>query len=672
MRKILCAITAAVMLALAINVNVFAKENAIQVEFEDYLDQNSGFSQTQTVDGGAMAGVSKISSGVYTYTVSFNAENEGEYTMQLAAAAYAEGLTVNYSDVSWSLNGSDAVSLNDAESKTLLDTSGTPQRTLFVPTAKVWLEKGENTLVLSGGKRSGKPMVTFYLDYAKFVSEEEEPEKRRWEIEEITADGIVSDANTSGGKFQVYKSTDTEDVIQHFEGTIAKSGEYTLSFACGDYSNMPYLSQLYFSVNGGEYIEINDTECSVSQLESLANSGLQGTFGLYKYSYKGAVNLDAGAFTVDIKAIKRIKNEPGDGVYFSFDYMEIEDRKEPEPVIGSGRLEVEDITSTCIANDKNVSGGKYQVYKSTETEDVIQRFTFKTDERGMYTVSVAAGTFAKMAYLSSLYISINGGEYIELNDANCYITQLDELADPAMRATYNLYSYTYKQDISIEEDITTVDVRATARTNAEATPGVYFSLDYVEVLQVKQLDGLSGKTDHGFVACGKDEQLRIFNADGKEITAAGVTSIKYTSDDEKIVSVDSDGVLHGRNFGKAVIHIEADRTGVTASADCTVYVTDESGLYLTDGKRNGNEISVTINAVQDYKAQHQLLIAVYGNEDGYATSIKKIYTVDTEDLSKGESKQIQKTVEAESGDVINIFMIYPDNNTNAVFSKITL
>lgn len=669
------AIAAAIVLSSLFTASA-AEKSAIKLEFEDYIEENSAFSLFENESGDKMAGISKISSSKYTYSVSFEVQSEGEYTMNLAAAAYAENISANYSDVSWSLNGGEALSLNSCETKSLMDMSGTPQRTLF--TQKVRLEKGENTLILSGGKRSGKPTVTFYLDYAEFLdesNEHDEPteEKRRWEVEDITAEGIVNDANVSGGKFQVYKSTSTDDVIEHFDCHVEKSGEYTLSFACADYSNMPFLSQLYFSVNGGEYVEINSSTCSAVPLEALSNSALQGTFGLYKYSYKKALSLEAGEFTVDIKAVGRLNTDPGEGVYFSFDYIELEDKKEPEPVISStGRQEIEDITDECIASDKNVSGGKYQVYKSASTEDVVQRFRFKLDESGMYTVSVAAGTYAKMAYLSPLYISINGGDYIELNDLNCYIAQLEELADPAMRATYNMYSFTYKNDINLEEGVTTLDIKATARPNAEATPGVYFSLDYAEVLPAAQLDGLYAETDGGFVTCGRNGKIKLFGGNGKEIDPSELTDIKYTSSDERVVCVNSDGILSGRNFGSAVIHIEAKRRNVQANAECKIYVTDEHGLYISGAERKAGTVSVTLGAAKKYTPNHKILIAVYGTDGGYATSVKKIYFLDTVNMNNGESKTLETAVEADQSDIINVFMINSKNDKNAVSGKISL
>ena len=676
-KRFLCIITTVIILISLISTNyVFAEDDALQIEFENYLEQNIGFSQTSTADGGNMAGISKISVNTYSYTIAFDVKHAGEYTMQIAAASYAEGLLVNYSDVSWTLNGSTPKSLNESETKELLDSSGTPQRSLFT-IEKAELVEGENILTLSGGKRNNSPMVTFYLDYAKFMlNTAEKPQpvegRTRYEIENITSDFIVSDKNASGGNFQIYKLSSTEDVIQHFEGTIDNNGEYILSFACGNYSNMDFLSQLYFSVNGGEYIEINNSNCSKSQLEALENTSLQETFGLYKYTYNQGVSLEAGEFTIDIKAVKRINTAPGEGVFFSFDYIDVEEKKEPEPVIGHGRVEIEDITSNGIINDANTSGRKYQVYRSAKTDDVIQRFSFQIDETGPHTINVAAGAFAKMPYLSQLFISINGGTYIELNKENCYITQLEELADAGMRETFNLYSYLYKDDINLSKGINTIDVKGIERTNTAATPGVYFSLDYVEVMPVKQLTGLYGKVDNGSVVCGTDEQLRIFNGEDRELTPADISAIKYTVEDEKIASIDENGVIHGRNFGSAVIHAYIERKGVTAEMEYTVYVTDKFGVYLTDGRRAGNTVSVTANAAQEYTTKHKLLVLVYGTDGEYMTSIKKAYTIDIDNMSVGERKVLTQIVDAANTDKIGLFMVNSEDDASAVYNSIIL
>ena len=85
---------------------------------------------------------------------------------------------------------------------------------------------------------------------------------------------------------------------------------------------LEFLSQLYFSINGGEYVEINGSSCISSRLDALADTSLQGTFGLYKYTYTTPVPLTAGTFTVDIKAVKRINISGGEGIYFAFDYIE--------------------------------------------------------------------------------------------------------------------------------------------------------------------------------------------------------------------------------------------------------------------------------------------------------------------------------------------------------------
>ena len=79
-------------------------------------------------------------------------------------------------------------------------------------------------------------MVAFYLDYAIFTptsipivtpTPKPTPEPTptptpsptpesgaKLEIEDITSDSIYEDANTSGGKYQRYKSTNTDDFIQ--------------------------------------------------------------------------------------------------------------------------------------------------------------------------------------------------------------------------------------------------------------------------------------------------------------------------------------------------------------------------------------------------------------------------------------------------------------------------
>ena len=671
--------------------NVFAGSETITVEFEDQLANNTDFSLTEKDGGVKMAGISKISTSSYSYTVTFNASEEGEYIMQLAAAAYAEGMFEGYSDVSWSLNGSEPLSLNESCDKITAGDTSAPNRTIYTSAEKQELNAGENTLTLSGGKKTGGlPMVEFYLDYVSFMTEQEEepptpttdpgeqpvptpgPDgKVRMEIEDVSDECIVDDANVSGGKFQTYKAANrTEDLIQRFEGAVDKDGEYTFSFACADYANMEFLSQLYFSINGGEYVEINGSSCVSSRLDALADTSQQETFGLYKYTYTTPVPLTAGTFTVDIKAVKRLNISAGEGIYFAFDYIEAEEAKEPEPVIGNGRVEVEDITTTNIVNDANVSGGRYQAYKSTDTSDVVQEFNFNIETSGDYTVSVAAGTFAMMPYLSPLYISINDGRYIELTEENFYISQLKELADTSISATFNLYNYVYKTDLSLDEGVTNVKVKATARTNTAAPPGVYYSLDYVEVLPVKQLDGLYGVIDKGCVVRGTGEQLRIFNSEDRELTEADISSVKYTVEDENIASVDETGIVFGRNPGETVIRADIDRKGVKATMEYTVHVTDESCVYLTNAKRSGSEISVTVNAAADYTPSHSLLICVYGEEDGYLTSLKNVYTAELEDVNAGGTFEIIQSVEAGADDKIGIYLI--DGSFKAAYGKIML
>ena len=89
-KRLICVLmSVAMLMSLVPALNVFAGSETITVEFEDQLANNTDFSLTEKDGGVKMAGISKISTSSYSYTVTFNASEEGEYIMQLAAAAYA-------------------------------------------------------------------------------------------------------------------------------------------------------------------------------------------------------------------------------------------------------------------------------------------------------------------------------------------------------------------------------------------------------------------------------------------------------------------------------------------------------------------------------------------------------------------------------------------------------
>ena len=153
--------------------------------------------------------------------------------------------------------------------------------------------------------------------------------------------------------------------------------------------------------------------------------------------------------------------------------------------------------------------------------------------------------------------------------------------------------------------------------------------------------------------------------------------LKYTPKTGELKKVLSNGTEENINFEDVPGLKKSNTTdkygGYTLILDGFNFVTScQYGLYIDDAKQNGNDVSIKVKAPKSYTPNHKVMIAVYGTDNGYMTSVKKLYLLDTISIPAGGTAEIKEKIEAESSDKVGIYLIDKSDDSAAVYSKIIL
>lgn len=537
------------------------------------------------------------------FTVNFETKAAGYYSLDIIAACY--GYVPWLSNVNYSLNGAASVDLYTNENNRLmqkLDTEGTFQRGRFSIKESVYLTEGTNVLTFSCKERSSdKLKIAAALEKAVFTPKNVIPSNGVIELENYAVDNnIETMSQATASNSQITKTGNANISEEEFtiKVNVPEAARYSLGVAAGCKFNLTWLSPLSVSINGGTY-------------ESLENyvkteySHDTSTFGTALFTRADVINLNAGENTITLKATPR---DDG-GIYYSLDYISLNKLGVIKPLPENGKIEAEDYATEWEAEmttQSTASNGAVITKKlADQTEDEVS-MTVSTAEEGDYVIAVGAGCSAWAEWLSPLAISFNDGEYENLSDYGVSGVIAD--SDDGFRCA----RMTRQQAVHLSAGTNTIKFKASARTAG----GVYYSIDYIDIVRVQNAESISVIPDTGRIEAEDYAEQIGMTVNTLDVASGGasavvknasassdVVSIAFISDEKKqvILSVGAASQAWAPWLSPVHVQINGGKKEDLLSFNKTSTQEGEDGFRNADMVRRGNiEINKGLNVITFY------------------------------------------------------------------------
>ena len=239
------------------------------------------------------------------------------------------------------------------------------------------------------------------------------------------------------------------------------------------------------------------------------------------------------------------------------------------------------------------------ILQYSATERIIE-MVFDLETSGEYTLvmdaTVEQGISGAQTHISPAFISVNGGDEIEIsnnNQSNFSITGDATYENPQNWIPSRI---TLAQSFNLTEGENTITVRVAARKSGDMVVGVF---DCIRLARKKNIESITADIGNGILKRGESASIKMKNQNGETVTVNDFSQITFTSTDTNIAEV-TNGILKAKNYGKARIKIEAVANDQSLETEFEVNVVSEKGIWIASVERTGSGIKVNISAEENY------------------------------------------------------------------------
>ncbi len=337
-------------------------------------------------------------------------------------------------------------------------------------------------------------------------------------------------------------------------------------------------------------------------------------------------------------------------------------------------IEAEDVTplsATYIKTNDYASNGKVVRYALTDRTEYVETFYIEAAEAGEYSFEISAANIISGVWLSGMYISVNGEAEIEMNKNNFEVTVPDVPENAFLSKSYPVNYFKYKKKLTLNEGMNTMVVRFTERSLNDGGK-VHAVIDCIKLRKERAIDGLTVELEKSAISIGETTGFIMKNGAGEAVTASDAESFNIEFDSFGIAEV-SGTAIKGLNNGTTGFTVTAVKGDVTETVKGTITVIGTSGLWIENAQRNGETVSFDVKTLSDYTGSDNIIIAVYGKEEGGLTSIKAAVPITLESFTASGSFSVSEEIDGlGNDDVVQIFIFSSTRAMRTICGKIVL
>lgn len=616
-----------------------AVTNGTTLEMENFLSQNAdkgfGAVEKETAHGGGYVYLNPTADyETQTYTVTFEAEKQGSYTLEVGASERGANdwispvkMTVNGEDYGFLWNADNTAGgfvRGDAYASHLFEGGEYKFRT-YQTKNEVNLLAGENTITFTAYPANNnswnnngtqqlvgaQKLVGAGFDYITF-SKEALPEVAANTTIEAEACmnqnagsgfGVHTSDTAFGGAYVFMDPNyDIEPNCYTMAVNVLEDGKYNLEIGASERGSSDWISPVEVSINGAVYSYLWNADNTEDKFErAVRGYTAHGDFKFNKYRSKLAVDLPQGENVITFKGYRANNNSwnnngtqqlvgAGALVGSGFDYVTFS--KVAARKITSGEtVELEEFSNLNAGSNQitanELSDGKAAAVGGSTT-DAFRTFSFAVDAdvAGDYYISAGVAERGAADWLSPVKLTVNGTDVgyfmkADYNEDGFSCTQLNYAAVDV----YKFHRYASKAPVALrqgENQITYTIYNANQNSfhgNSTGTASqIYAALDYMTFNKVKTLSGVTMTVSDTLAVDGVSE-IVLKDGDGSVIKPSDVAQITYSSSLETVATVTAEGKVTGVKPGRTRIDAEirvnpGDTETIVVSAWVTV-VEDE-------------------------------------------------------------------------------------------------
>lgn len=562
-----------------------------------------------------------VSYSVYT-------EEAGVYEIEFKTSPLADGKYT--SPATFSVNGT-AV---EAGLKQSIDVN------TKVYTTYANLKAGKNTLKFDvTGKKPNAGATgeqglfwVFYINCDKYSIE-----PMRFEGEGSAADGreFTSTFYDNGSGFK-YSQTDSVADINAGNrwwkySFNAPAGKYKFTWRSTDIAGTKYVSPVKLTVNGKEVIAKTKTADGDPWFIQTNEVYLEGGLNEVKFMITATKNFGAGD-----KALLYID-------YVAFEYID------SGKYYGALKFEGEDATGSkeLISNQDGYSGNAWNRVRGTATTE----FTAPAGDFDLFITvgaDVDASQHANGKYLGKAAISIDGGEFIDLNGTNT--TKVAGLSGTGASIS-NAAKWKYNPGLTLAEGKHTFAIKYNGVGSNGNTGNAFIHYDCFELVPKNGVIGdATIEVPNTKLLCGTQikAESKLYYTNGYLVGAEQNPGAKFTSSNPEVATVDADGTITAVKPGIATITAEYT---ASSSASTNVIVYDESGIVPVSTKYDAESglATIELTRVTDGNDTPAVIFGAYDNDNSFESAISE----ENVNIERGKVTTVKKNI---SGDNVKAFI----------------
>ena len=561
-----------------------------------------------------------VSYSVYT-------EEAGMYEIEFKTSPLADGKYT--SPATFSVNGT-AV---EAGLKQSIDVN------TKVYTTYANLKAGKNTLRFDvTGKKPNAGATgeqglfwVFYINCDKYNIE-----PMRFEGEGSNADGRAFTSTFYDGSGFKYSQTDSVADINAGNrwwkySFNAPAGKYKFTWRSTDIAGTKYVSPVKLTVNGKEVTAQTKKSDGDPWFIQTNEVYLEGGLNEVKFMITATKNFGAGD-----KALLYID-------YVEFEYID------SGKYYGALKFEGEDATGSkeVISNQDGYSANAWNRVRGTATTE----FTAPAGDFDLY-ITVGADVDASQhtngKYLGKAAISIDGGEFIDLDGTNT--TKVAGLSGTGASIS-NAAKWKYNPGLTLANGKHTFAIKYNGVGSNGNTGNAFIHYDCFELVPKNGVIGEATITvPDSKLLCGTQTQAesKLYYTNGSPVGEAQNPGAKFTSSNPEVATVDADGLITAVKPGIATITAEYT---ASSSASTNVIVYDESGIVPVSTKYDAESglATIELTSVTDESNAPTVMFGAYGNDD----SFESVVIEENVNIERGKVTTLKKNI---SGDNVKAFV----------------
>lgn len=354
-----------------------------------------------------------------------------------------------------------------------------------------------------------------------------------------------------------------------------------------------------------------------------------------------ALDLKAGVNTFYVKS--NVKGSSNGNYGFSLDRIEF------TPISGSLLFEGENATGSkeLISNQDGYSGNAWNRVRGTATTE----FTAPAGDFDLFITvgaDVDASQHANGKYLGKAAISIDGGEFIDLNGTNT--TKVAGLSGSGASIS-NAAKWKYNQGLTLANGKHTFAIKYNGVGSNGNTGNAFIHYDCFELVPKNGVIGdATIEVPNTKLLCGAQTKAesKLYYTNGYLVGAEQNPGAKFTSSNPEVATVDADGTITAVKPGIATITAEYT---ASSSASINVIVYDESGIVPVSTKYDAKSgvATIELTRVTDGDDTPAVIFGAYDNDNSFESVISE----ENVSIERGKVTTVKKNI---GGDNVKAFI----------------